>query len=445
MIASVELQVISKLLTNASDKETTELLKYDSSYYSVFQSEFQFIYNHYQQYHNIPDVFTFTAQFPEVTLVSVTESIEYLTVGLQKNKQRIMLLDMFNKIKDLNSDDADTAWNYISEQCTKALELTAAKPMDIVHQAKERCQQIVEFNKKARIPTGFKEIDNVMYGGLSTVEELAIVFARTNTGKSWVCTKMMESAQKNGFPVLYYSPEMQASFLATRFDTWRKQFRNGDLHQGKYSQEYIEYINDLEKDPTPAYVLEDKDAAGGAVNVPVIQSFVKSHNIKLVIIDGLSYMEDARRTDTDYVKYKNICADLFKMSKQCGCAVVVAMQANRETRNNTNVSEGGKEPWPNLYNLEGSDHPARISTQAFALRQVYDQQILDIKMEKSRNAANQKPVFSYSWDPNTGNMQLIDDVDSSENIQYQVTQDTFNNSTINSEYELDSGDDDIEF
>lgn len=409
MITSIELQVISKILTSDDQTEVDQLLFFDSSYYSLFKEQIEFIFDHKQQFGTVPDVFTFQSTFTDITLVQVNEPVSYLSREIRRNKQHIILLETFNKIKDLSSGDVTDAWRYISAQCDRVSQLDSSQPMDIIHQAKERSDQIIEFNKQARIPTGFAEIDKLMYGGLSTVEELALVFARTNTGKSWVLTRMMESAQKHRFPSLYYSPEMQASFLATRFDTWRKQFKNSDLHQGKYSQDYIEYINELEGDSTPAFVLEDKDAADGVVNVGLLQSLVKKHHIKLVIVDGLSYMEDMKRSDTDYVKYKNICSDLFRMSKQCGCAVVIAMQANRETRSNSDKSEDGKDAFPNLYNLEGSDHPGRIATQAFALRQVWDKHILDIRLEKSRNAANQKPTFSYSWDPNTGSMSLIDD------------------------------------
>lgn len=447
-VVSVELQVISKILTTTNQEEIDTLLSFDESYYSIFKPAYQFIVNHYKKYGKVPDLFTFQVQeeFKDITIVNTTETIEFLTEGLKKNKKRILLLETINKIKDCSSSDADIAWNYISSQCDKISNLDDTMPMDIVSQAKERCEQIVEFNKQSRIPTGFPEIDEVMYGGLSTVEELVIVFARTNTGKSWLCVKMMESAQKHNFPVLYYSPEMQASFLATRFDTWRKQFKNSDLHQGKYSEEYLEYINALSQDKTPAYVLEDKDAADNTVNVALLQSFVKKHNIKLVIVDGLSYMEDEKHSEIDYIKYKNICADLFKMSKQYGCAVVVSMQANRETKFNIDEKNDGKEPWPNLYNLEGSDHPARISTQAFALRQVYDKHILDIRMEKSRNAANQKPVFSYSWDPNTGNMHLIDDIGDTIDTGYISVPLTFDN--MHPELPFDSNeeeDEDVEF
>ena len=420
MIASIELQVISKLLTTEEPSEIEILTSLDESYYSIFRPHIHFILTHYQKYNSIPDVFTFQAEYPDVVLVTVKESINYLIDEMKKNKQHIMLLDMFNKLKDLGSGDVKEAWQYIANQCDKVANLDSIQPMDIIKDAKSRSEQVIAYSKQSRIPTGFDEIDKLMYGGLSTVEELLLIVARTNTGKSWVCTKMMESAQKHGFPVLYYSPEMQASFLGTRFDTWRGHFQNSQLYQGKYNETYQEYLRSLPNENTSAYILEDKDVEDNTVNVPALRSLVKKYGIKLLIIDGLSYMEDSRRnySDTDYIKYKNICSDLFKLSKQLGCAVVVAMQANRATQD-TKDDKG--QSFPSLYNCEGSDHPGRIATQAFSLRQVFDKHVLDIRLEKSRMANNQKPICSYAWDVNTGNMQYLPGGDDDDPMSSAIT------------------------
>lgn len=416
MITSIELQVISRLLTTESETEIDELCAFDSTYYSVFKEHIEFIYDHRSKYGRVPDEFTFLSQFPNVTLVQVSENLDYLKSELTKNKQHIMLVSMFNKIKDLGSGDVSEAWSYIYNQCEKALQLDSVEPMDLIKDAKKRSDQIIEFAQQQRIPTGFPEIDKLMYGGLSTVEELLLILARTNTGKSWICTKMMESAQGHGFPVLYYSPEMQASFLGTRFDTWRGHFLNSQLYQGHYDEAYYKYIRDLKEEETPAFILEDKDTPSGDVSVRTIETLIKRHGIKLVIVDGLSYMVDDKRGDSDYIRYKNICADLFKLSKRYGCAVVIAMQANRETKD-TKDDKG--QPFPTLYNTEGSDHPGRICTQAFALRQVFDKHVLDIRLEKSRIANNQKPTLSYAWDANTGNMRYLPSEDDALNAALQ--------------------------
>ncbi len=448
MITSIELQIISKILTSESVEEIETLCSFDESYYSVFRPHIKFILDHKDKYNDVPDVFTFQAQFPDVTIVNVRESLNYLTDEINKNKQHIILLETFNKLKDLGSEDVTEAWQYIANQVERVANLDSTQPLNLIKDAQARARQIQEYSRQARIPTGFDEIDKVMYGGLSTVEELLLLIARTNNGKSWVVSKMMESAQKNGFPVLYYSPEMQASFVGTRFDTWRGHFRNSELHQGKYNEQYYEYLKDLSEEGTPAYILEDKDAPNNEVNVDLLCKLVKSLGIKLLIIDGLSYMEDSRgkRGDSDYIKYKNLCADLFRLSKRYGCAVVVVMQANRESQNN---KDDKGEVFPNIYNIEGSDHPARICTQAFSMRQIFDKHVLDIRLEKSRNANNQKPEFSYSWDINTGNMQFLPSAANSESTTVTpIINPGLNTMQIVSQTDdivLDDSNDDVEF
>lgn len=404
MVTSIELQVISRLLTTDSEEEIIQLCSFDESYYSVFKPHISFILNHHKEHGNIPDVFTFQSNFPDCVLVKVGESITFLTHELRKNKQHILLLETFNKLKDLGEGDVTDAWGWLSGQCDRAARLDSSQLLDLVKDANKRSSQILELNKQQRIQTGFEEIDKVMYGGLSTIEELVIVLARTNTGKSWVGVKMMEAAQRQGFPVLYYSPEMQGAFLGTRFDTWRGHFQNSQLYRGNYDEQYFNYLQELSKQETSAYILEDKDAPEGNVNVELLRTLVKKHSIKLLIVDGLSYMEDSGKNNPDHIKYKNLCNDLFRLSKQYSCAVVVMMQANRESL--TTKDDKG-EVFPNMFHIEGSDHPARIATQVFAMRQIFDKHVLDIRLEKSRMADNSKPEFSYSWDINTGNMQYL--------------------------------------
>lgn len=406
MVNSIELQVISRILTTESEYELDRLCSYDTSYYSIFTEQIQFILDHKENYGNVPDVFTFQAQYEDIVLIQVSESLEYLEEGLRKNKQRILFLETFNKLADLGSADVTEAWDYLALQCEKASSLDSSQPMNIVKDADKRSQQIIDFNKSSRIPTGFKEVDEVMYGGLSTVEELVVMVARTNTGKSWVCTKVMESAQSHGFPTLYYSPEMRSSFIGTRFDTWRGHFKNSELFRGKYSDEYNSYLKNLVQEETGAFVVEDSDMSEGRTTVKALENLVKKFHIKLLIIDGLSYLQESKRISENHLKYKNICDDLFRLSKTYQCAVVVAVQANRETRDNRD--ENG-EPFPNIYNIAESDHPARVATQVFAMRQLFDKHILEIRLEKSRNAKNDKPTFSYVWDPNTGSMELVGD------------------------------------
>lgn len=402
-LAAIEVQVISRILTSSDPAEVEKLCEFDETYYKVYENEIKFILSHLEEYHNVPDPFTFQAQFEDFEILDVSEPLEYLENSLRRNKQHKLLIETFNMLKTLGSGDVSDAWEYLKRQCDYAESLETLKPMDIIKDAQERADQVLEFSKQQRIPTGFKEIDQCMYGGLSTVEEFLVIVARTNSGKSWVCTKLMETAQDNGFPVLFYSPEMQSSFIGTRFDTWRGHFRNSELHGGKYSDEYNEYIKELPKESTSAIVVEDSDMSEGKTTVHGLELLVKRHGIKLLIIDGLSYIATSGKYSMETNRYKDICTELFNLSKRHGCAVAVAIQANRETRENRD--ENG-EPFPSLYNVAESDHPARIATQVFSLRQIYEQNIIELRLEKSRNARNQKPIFAYTVDFNTGNLEF---------------------------------------
>lgn len=444
MTESIELQIISKILTSDDEILVNDLCSFDESYYAIFPKQITFILNHRDKYGNTPDVFTFQSEFPSFRLVQVDESPEYLITEIKKNKRLIILRETFNKLKDLGSGDVDDAWEYLSNQCDESAKLLDSNPMDIIKQAKERSDKIIEYSKQARIPTGFDEIDKLMYGGLSTVEELLLLVARTNTGKSWVCTRMMEAAQRAGFPVAYYSPEMQSAYLATRFDTWRGHYQNSNLYRGQYNDLYVQYIKDLPNNSTSAFIIEDKDMASG-VSVRHLEPFIKKNGIKLLIIDGISYMEDDERSKSDYDKYQHICRALFKLSKKYGCAVVVSVQANRETKESKD--EKGV-PFPNIYNIEGSDHPARIATQVFSLRQIFDKHVLDIRLEKTRMANNENPVLSYSWDVNTGNMQYLPgggDSDPVVNMPSSSDIISTTNGPDNSDIDLSDDDNEVEF
>lgn len=403
MTGSIELQVISKILTSQDEALVDELCSFDKSYYSVCGNEIEFILDHRDKYGVVPDTFTFTAEFPSFSIVEVAEPLEYLVQELKKNKRHILFLETFNKLTDMGSADVDDAWGYLAQQLDTANSLNDTEPIDIIQDAQLRSDQVIEWSRQTRIPTGFAELDKLSYGGLSTVEELLVFVGRSNVGKSWTLTRMMEAAHAAGFNVAYYSPEMQAAYLATRFDTWRGHYQNSKLFTGQYTQEYIEYIKNLPNDKASVFIIEDKDMPDG-VSPRHLASFVKKHKIKLLLIDGISYMVDDRRGFSEHEKYGNICHDLFQLSKKYGCAVVLAAQANRETKES---KDDKGVPFPTIYNIAGSDAIGQIATQVYAIRQIFDKHVFEIRLEKSRMAVNENNTLSYSWDVNNGNMQYL--------------------------------------
>lgn len=638
---SIERLVITRLLRSKDREEIEKLCRYRESFYGEHREYAKFIFDYYDKYGDTPDIVSFVDAFdvdPDSFFLDSSDKVDYLVDSLKNNKRLLMLEKTLDTLRKVGPDDLEAVWTKIRLMSNQVGELDESRPRDIIKESEERAQNLIDLNKAARIPTGFDEIDKLMYGGLSTVEELCLIVARTNTGKAqplwskvltptgwktmgdikvgdivvgknndngrvvqifpqgvkdyykvtfddhtfthcckdhlwevrssktyfstyevvklsdilksnysfmvdisdpiifsnseisdrihnlnnladdfgepvnssgmwkvplkddefcsyfsnlcrslgvkvrklanyfeceslfnpfidpakhdkfqvsnkrilskkitsielvgqtecqcilldnkshtyitddyivthntWVTTKFMESAQAHGFNVLYYSPEMQADYIGARFDTWRGQFKNSNIQRGVYSDEYIHYLKELKDEKASAYVLEDKDMPENEVTVSGLDRLVKELNIKLLIVDGLSYMKDEEGATQDHIKYKNLAAGLFKLSKQNSCAVVVSLQANRETKEE---KDDKGVAMPTLYNIESSDAPARICTQAFCMRQIFEQHLLEIRMEKSRTAANTKPLFTYQWNPGDGDMSLYsEDVGSTQ-------------------------------
>jgi len=76
------------------------------------------------------------------------------------------------------------------------------------------------FVPKHRNPltTGWQEIDNLCGGGLGK-SELGVVIAPTGAGKSMVLVHLGTQALKKGKTVIHYTLELQATVIATRYDS----------------------------------------------------------------------------------------------------------------------------------------------------------------------------------------------------------------------------------
>ena len=253
---SIERLVITRLLKSKNREEIEKLCRYRESFYGEHREYEKFIFDYYDKYRDTPDIVSFVDAFdvdPDSFFLDSSDNVDYLVDSLKNNKRLLMLEKTLDTLRKVGPDDLEAVWTKIRIMSNQVGELDESRPRDIIKESEERAANIIDLNKAARIPTGFDEIDKLMYGGLSTVEELCLIVARTNTGKSWVCTKMMESAQRHGFPSLCYSPEMQADFLGTRFDTWRGQFKNSNIQRGIYSDEYKEYLKELKNEKVSAF------------------------------------------------------------------------------------------------------------------------------------------------------------------------------------------------
>lgn len=397
----VELQILSKILATGNYSILEDNYITDEYFIGTeFENEFQFVKEHYEQYGNVPDKATFLAKFPEIELVEVTESDRYLVDTIREEYLFRKYAPVLQKAAKIAKTDANAGVEYMLQAMKDLQPNYSLSGVDLIADATQRLEHYkerIEHQDDWYFSSGFPELDNVIHG-IQRGEELMVIFARTNQGKSWVLEKMITHIWKQGFNVGYISPEMGADSIGYRFDTLYKGFSNKDLMWGKTDikmEEYEQYISDLKKQQNKFIVATPLDF-GNKITISKLRNFVKQYKLEALAIDGITYLTDerGRRTDNKTTSLTNISEDLMTLSVELGIPILVVVQANRG-----GVVENESDRNPGLETIRDSDGISHNATKVISLRQKDDSLMMCV--EKQRNG-KVKVKVKYLWNINIG-------------------------------------------
>lgn len=374
-------------------------------YFVTYQNEYEFIKDHVFKYGNVPDKETFLAKFPDFTIVEVAESDEYLVDTFNEEYLYARAVPVVQKIAELMQTDATAAVEYLNTQLTTLQVKSNVKGVDIVAHARDRLQEWEAAKlhpEEFAIATGFEKLDDII-GGWHKGEELAVIFARTGMGKSWLLIKTLENAWRLGFRVGLVEPEMSSSKTGYRFDTLHGHLSNKSMTRGEELPGYDTYIEELEKSTTPFYVAHPKEFSR-KVTVQKLRSFVTTHNLDILGIDGISYLTDerAQRGDNTTTQLTRISEDLMDLSIELGIPILVVVQSNREGAKDDKA--------PGLENIRDSDGIAYNASVVLSMRQIDDR--AEICVVKNRNGVTGTRL-NYIWDIDKGTFDYTEIDDSS--------------------------------
>ena len=246
----VALQIISQIL-QTQDLSIIENNNLTVDFFPEYQEEYNFIIEHYKEYKNVPDRATFLGNFPDFEIVEVNESEKYLVDTIREENLYYKTVPVVQNIAKLMKTDSNEAVEYMI-QAMKDLEPNyRSGGVDIIQQAMDRYDAFIDRRDNQEnwfFTTGFEELDDVIHG-INRTEELMVIFARLNQGKSWILEKICTHIWEIGFNVGYISPEMGELSIGYRFDTLHKNFSNNGLMWGKKDfddKKYAEYIKELQ-------------------------------------------------------------------------------------------------------------------------------------------------------------------------------------------------------
>ena len=396
----VELQILSKVLLS-SDNSIIEDNFLTADYFLQYQDEYKFIQDHIKKYGNVPDKETFLSNFPDFELVEVSESDQYLVNTIQEEHLYYQSVPVIQKVAELMKTDSNSAMEYWQSKLSELQPTSAFGGTDIIHNAEDRLNQYRERKSNQDnwfFESGFKELDDIIHG-IQREEELLVIVARTNQGKSWVLEKIAGHIWNLGFNVGYLSPEMSANSIGFRLDTLLNGVSNKGLMWGKGDVDessYETYIDNLKSKTNKFMVANPKDF-GGSITVSKLKTWVSKYKLDAIAIDGITYLTDERfrRGDNKTTSLTNISEDLMSMSVELKIPVMVVVQANR-----SGVAQDDNDGTPELESIRDSDGIAHNASKVLSIRQKKDN-ILEIGIKKQRFGAVGGKV-QYTWDIDTG-------------------------------------------
>lgn len=402
----ISLQILNKILVT-KDASILDRYALTEDYFPGYEQEYRFIKQHLDTYQKVPDEATFVDKFPEFELIDVHESDEYLVNTIREENLYYRSVDVVQNVADKLKVNADDAVAYLLKQVETLKPSQVITGVDIIANAKERFD--VYKNKQnaevpAYIPTGFKELDDLL-GGWAKGEEFVVFFARTGQGKSWMLISAMATAWSQNYRVGYISPEMSPVKTGYRLDTILKNFSNKALVRGNDVDGYEQYINTLSSSTTPFLVATPKDFQKN-ITVSKLRSFCINNQLDVLAIDGITYLRDERRQrgDNKTTMLTNISEDLMALSCELEIPILTVVQSNRE-----GVKVNGEAGVPELENIRDSDGIAHNATKVISIKQ--DAGCLQMAIKKHRDG-EMGGIVNYTWNIDRGEFKYMPTVDS---------------------------------
>ena len=391
----VSLQILNRVISTKDISIITDN-NLTIDYFLEYEDEYSFIKEHFDNYKNVPDTETFINKFPDFELLEVNESDRYLVDAIREEYLYSKSVPVIKKAAELLKSDSNEASRYLQSELVNLTPNYTTPYVDIIH-SNSRVEMFEDkSNNKDKwfIPTGFEELDDIIYGW-QCGEEFVVIFARTGIGKSWVLVKTVQHAWEIGKNVGYVSPEMSADKIGYRFDTLNNHFSNMALVRGDKSKvsidEYRQYNEKLAEHNNSILVSTPMDF-NKQVTVGKLRTFVQANNLDMLAIDGITYMTDERykRGDNKTTSLTNISEDLMELSCELKIPILVVVQSNRG---------GTEKDTPDLEDIRDSDGIAHNATKVISLNQKEEALVMKIKKNRDGKVGDK---LTYLWDIDLG-------------------------------------------
>ncbi len=248
-----------------------------------------------------------------------------------------------------SSEDVPT---FIDKVEKKILGISQDRVSDSVKKASEQVddavklinQLIMSKGEMMGVPTGFKDLDNLMRGLHSN--EMIVIAGRPGTGKTSIALNIAESALFGAKPIptLIFSLEMLGEQLYQRMIASRARIDQKDLSNGFITKERIADIHATAKELKNAPVWIDDTS-----NINILEMRAKARRLDqqlrnnkelggklgLIIVDYLQLLSGLDSSAPREQQVAEISRGMKAMAKELKVPVIVLAQLNRDSEKET--------------------------------------------------------------------------------------------------------------
>jgi len=187
------------------------------------------------------------------------------------------------------------------------------------------------FVPKHRLPvtTGWKEIDDILGGGLGK-SELGVVIAPTGAGKSFCLVHLGTQALKEGKAVIHYTLELQDTTIANRYDSCLTGYPLSDIIN--FKEEIYQEIKDL-KGKLIIKEYPTKSATTNTIKSHLTRLLKRGIKPGMLIVDYADLLRPVVARKEKRIELESIYEELRGISTEFKCPVWTASQTNRSGLN----------------------------------------------------------------------------------------------------------------
>lgn len=215
--------------------------------------------------------------------------------------------------------------------------------IDYWENPKERLMRIKEQNKQ--IPTGWKHIDQMLYGGFSK-GELEIFCGGSGSGKSVFLANLGVNYSLEGFNVVYLTFELSEELVGMRLDSMISEVPNKEIFRNLDDVDLkVRMVGKKSGRLQVKYMASGKTPNDTRAYLKELEVKTK-RKVDVVIVDYMDLMMPAGKkisAENLFIKDKYVSEELRNMAMELDAIVVTAAQLNRCLVLDTKVIANGKE------------------------------------------------------------------------------------------------------